>query len=193
MRAGRRCAAALLLAALGALLGPVQAPAAAGRPKRPEGPLLTFVSTEGGERSVEAEADFAFVAFERTYYTRHAPRSEASSGQRVDVEDRRRECACLRLQDYSRIKFKKLRQVEIIYPSGGRATRLRLTDRVGRVREIPAESLYGGDSPLPPRFAVTIDGESREFPLILGDEASGPWPEERLVRVLLVRAPPPRR
>jgi hypothetical protein len=58
------------------------------------------------------------------------------------------------------------------------------------VRELLADSLSGAADSFAPRFAARVDGEVREFLLMLPERGS--WPEERLVRLLLKR-PPPRR
>jgi hypothetical protein len=159
-------------------------------PRRlPPGPRLVLESAGGTSREVEVH-DLKFVYDRRTYYTRHAPRSEATFGRRTDVEDRRKECRCLRLQDWSKIKFKVLRQIEIDYPVGDPSARLRITSRTGDLREIAAKDLFGGEETAPARLAATVDGVLREFPLALSGPADA-WPEERVVRVLFVVSPPP--
>jgi len=199
IRPGARLRAAALLPALA--LSPLAAPplASAARapaaPAPPRGPRLVLVSSSAGERTVTVR-DLKFVVFRRTYYQRRAPRAEDASGRRVDVEDRRLECRCVRFADWSKVKLKFLRQVEITYPEGGREALVRLTGRDGKVREFPAGSLFGAAGSLPPRFAATVDGTLQEFPLLLGDQPGEEWPEERLVRILLVPplpAPAPRR
>lgn len=154
-------------------------------------PTLIIATPSGEERTVQA-GDLAFVFYERTYYTRRAPRSEDVTGRRIDVEDRRRECRCLRFEDWAKIKFKRLRQIEIIYPPGERAARLRLTHGDGRLRELPVDVLFGGSSAWPPRFAASIEGTLREFPLRLEEDREDEWPAERLVRILLMRPRPAR-
>lgn len=171
-----------------AALLPAAAPAAAPR-RLPPGPRLVLESAGGPGREVEVH-DLVFAFERRTYYTRRAPRSDEASGRRTDVEDRRRECRCLRLQDWSKIKFVRLRQIEIDYPVGSPWARLRLTYRDGDLREIAARDLFGGEDPEPPRLAATIDGAIREFPLALSGPADA-WPGERLARVLFVVQPPP--
>jgi hypothetical protein len=155
-----------------------------------------LASNSGEERTVEV-SDLVFVFYERVYYERRAPRSEGTGGRRLEVEDRRRECRCLRLEDWSKIKFKRLRQIEMVYPPGERAARLRLTLRDGQLKELPVEALFGGTGHWPPRFAASVDGTHREFPLRLegGDVEEPEWPEERLARILLMRprAAPPKR
>jgi len=145
-------------------------------------------ATDGAERTVTVE-DLSFAYFKRTFYTKAAPRSESPSRQRIEVLDRREECACLRLSDWSKIKFKKLRQIEIVYPKGSRQATLRLTGRDGHVSEIPAGALFGGGDPFPPRFGATVDGFYREFPLVLEDSVTGGWPQERLSRIILITSP----
>ena len=56
------------------------------------------------------------------------------------------------------------------------------------MRELRADSLYGAMDSFAPRFAARVDGEVREFPLILSESGSA-WPEEKLVRLLLKRPP----
>jgi hypothetical protein len=64
---------------------------------------------------------------------------------------------------------------------------LRITHRDGSIFEIPAGRLFGAGEPLPPRFSATVDGVVREYHLIREDPERHPWPEERLVRILLSR------
>ena len=162
--------------------------AAAKRP--PMGnPTVILAGAAGQERAVPIR-DLRFVSFERIYYNRRAPRSEEPSGRRVEVEDRREECRCIRFEDYAKLKFKKLRQIEITYPADATVARVRLTRLTGEVREVGADALWGGRNPLPPRFSATIDGQLHEFSLI-ADQGDPPgWPDERLVRILLKRPPP---
>ena len=164
------------------------APAAAATPAKTPKPrmTLTLSSSSGGERAANAN-DLTFVFFRRTYYQKAARRSESPSGQRIEVEDRRRECACLRFADWSKIKFKNLRQIEISYPAAPGAARVRVTFRNGKVREFAAADLYGGDGTFIPRLAATLDGAQREFPLVANDDAGSRWPDELLVRVLFLR------
>lgn len=188
MRARRRALRALLAAFL------LAAPAWGSAQARVQqvARTITLVGPAGGERAAEA-LDLGFVFFERVYYQRRAPRAEDPAGRRTEVEDRRRECRCVRFQDWSRVKFKLLRQIEIGYPAGERAARLRLTMRTGKVREVSAADLFGGHGAFGPRFAATVDGETREFPLIRGGAPGDDWPEELLVRILLLRPPAPAR
>jgi hypothetical protein len=161
-------------------------------PKSSRPVSVVLVSAHGEERVVEVR-DFRFAYFERIFYDRRTPRDQDASGRRTEVEDRRHECLCLKLQDWSEIQFRLLRQIEVQYPEGGPSARVRVTRRTGEVREYPIEALYGGVSSFAPRFAATIDGRSREFPLAAGEGAET-WPAERLARVLFVppkRAAPP--
>lgn len=161
-------------------------------PRPPAGAAtLVLVSPAGEERTAPAP-DLTFVHFERVYYTRRAPRSEDPSGRRTDVQDRRRECRCIRLEDLSEIPFRKLRQIEISYSADGRTATVRLTHRRGWIREYRAGRLGGGQSPFIPRFAATVDGVHREF-LLGAEEWSDAPPGERLARVLLAPGKPPRR
>jgi hypothetical protein len=164
-------------------------PAGAGPQPPRQPPLLVLVGPDGAERSVRA-SDFRFVYYERIFYDRHAPRSQEPSGRRLDIEDRRRACACILLEDLTRYKFKKLRQIEIVQTPGDAHPRLRLTERNGKVHEHPFASLAGTVDSLPPRFAATVDGVVREFP-IAPENPAATGPGERLARVLLVTSPPP--
>ncbi len=134
-------------------------------------------------------ADLTFAYFKRIVYRRHAPRSESAGGSRIDIEDRRKECRCLRLEDWTRIKFQEIRQIELAYPPDQAVATLRVTLRDGSVQVLRADSLYGAKDSLSPRFFATVEGERREFPLML-TAGSGGWPEETLVRLLLLRPPP---
>ena len=158
-------------------------------PRTPRGNPTLVLESAAGERTIPA-VDLAFVSFERIYYRRGAPRSEEATGQRLDVEDHRRECRCVRLDDSSKLKFSKVRQIEIDYPPDDRVAHLRVTLFDGQVREMRADSLYGAIDSFAPRFAARVDGEVREFLLILPERGS--WPDEKLIRVLLKRPPPPR-
>ena len=173
----------ILLAVLPASVG---APGRLQAKRRPVGMAARIVlgSADGEERELDVP-DLAFVFYARTYFHRRAPRSENASGRRVDIEDRRKECLCLRFDDWSKIKLGDLRQIEISYPDAGGEARVRLTDTDGGMREVAAGSLAGASTSMPPRFAATVDGALREFPLILGANASEPSPDERLLRVLL--------
>ena len=110
-----------------------ETPGAAPEPKAAPGNPTLVLESPGGERTIPA-VDLRFVFYERIYYRRHAPRSEEARGERVDVEDRRRECRCLRLEDWSRVKFSKVRQIEIAYPPDGAVALLRVTELDGGMR-----------------------------------------------------------
>ena len=147
-----------------------------------------MLASPTGERTIPV-ADLTFVYFKRIFYQRHAPRSEEATGSRVDIEDRRKECRCLRLEDWSKIKFSEIRQIELTYPPDGTVARLRVTERDGSMQELRADSLFGAGNSLAPRFFATVEGEHREFPLLLPPDSSS-WPEEQLLRLLLMRPPP---
>ena len=187
-RSGRRAAhlfGAVLVATLLAFVAPAREGTAGPRaPKRP--PALVLGTAEGRERLIEVH-DLTFASFERIYYRKTATRFENLQGQRVDIESRRQECDCVRLDDWTKHKFRSLRQIEIDYPVEGRMANLRITHRDGSIFEIPAERLFGAGEPLPPRFSATVDGVVREYHLIREDPGRHPWPEERLVRILLSR------
>ena len=188
----------VLAAGLLALALPAPAPAApnraAAKKEKKQGPLLTFQSEAKGERTVEV-TDLRFAFFETLYRHKAAPRSESPTGERIEVVQKRKECDCLRLADYSKIKRNVLRQIDITYPNDSHVALVRVIRRDGSIREYPATALYGGDGLFPPRFAATVDGEHREFPLVLPDTPGAVWPEERLVRMLIFRstAPPPKK
>jgi len=164
---------------------------AAPAPKAPRDNPTLVLDSPAGERTIPA-IDLKFVFFERIYYRRHAPRSEEAKGERVDVEDHRHECRCLRLENWSKLKFSKVRQIEIVYPPDGAVAMLRVIQFDGALRELRADSLFGAVDSFAPRFAARIDGEVREFPLILSEQGSV-WPDEKLVRLLLKRRPRPAR
>jgi hypothetical protein len=183
----------LLRAVFGILLLSLAAEPAPAGPRAPRTPpRLVLLTTTAQERTVEAE-DLTFAFFRRVFYTKTAPRHQSPTRQRIEVQDRREECKCLRLSDWSKIKFKKLRQITIDYPDGSRQARLRLTYRDGRVNELPASALHGATDPFPPRFGATIDGLYREFPLVVEDSLAIGWPDETLSRILLVTSTPPRK
>lgn len=174
---------------------PFSGPLLAREGRTPRGNPTLVLASPAGERTVPV-SDLVFVHFERLYYHRRAPRSQDASGSRMEIEDRRRECRCLRMQDWTKLKFKMIRQIELIYPPDGTVARLRITRRDGRVSEMGADSLHGASESFGPRFAATLDGQMREFPLILAEGET--WPDERLSRLLLLRPPqkippPPRR
>ncbi len=147
---------------------------------------IVLSSPARGERSIEV-ADLAFAYFRRTYYHKAAPRAEAPGGQRLEVADRRRECRCLRLEDWSKVKFRKLRQIEILYPEGAGEAQVRVTYRDGRLRTLPAAELYGGQSDFPPVFIATAADGVQEYPLVLPGDPGVRWPEETLVRINFIR------
>jgi len=165
---------------------------AAAKREKQKGQLLTLFSEATGERTVEVP-DLRFAAFETRYRHTAAPRSESPTGERIEVVQKRKECACVRLADWSKIKMVRIRQIDITYPEGGRVALVRVTKKDGDVREYPATDLYGGDGLFPPRFAATVEGEHVEFPLVLPDVPGAAWPSERVVRMILVRpeTPPP--
>ncbi len=172
-------------AALVFLVAPAREGTAGPRaPRSP--PAIVLGMPDGRERLVEVH-DLAFASFERIYYHKAASRFENLEGERVDIESRRLECDCVRLEDWTKYKFKSLRQIEIDYPVGSRTARLRITHRDGSIFEVPAERLHGAGEPPPPRFSATVDGVLREYRLIRPDPEHDPWPEERLVRILLRR------
>jgi hypothetical protein len=188
-----RLAGTGILAALLWALAAAEATAASHKPGT--GQLLTLVSDETGTRSVEV-FDFRFVFFDTRYRQTHAPRTESPTGERIEVIEKRKECACLRLDDYAKVKFGRVREITITYPEGLHAALVRVTRMDGKVNEYPVKGLYGGTGLMPPRFFATVDGQGREFPLMLQDVAQADWPSERLVRVALFRprpaTPPPR-
>jgi hypothetical protein len=178
--------AALLMAALAM-------PEVSAGPRSPKrDPRIVLASPQRGEYTVEAN-DLTFAFFKQTYFHKPAPRSQEPTGGRIEVEHRRLECRCLRFGDWSKIKFKTLRQIELIYTPGERQVRLRTTRRKGQVREFPASTLVGGDGAFPPRFGATVEGEYREFPLLLSDNHPDGWPDETLMRILIAHDPPRRR
>ncbi len=178
----------LLAVVIVSLLPPGTARAAATK-RPPMGNPTVILAGPGGQEHDHPVRDLRFVSFERIYYNRSVPRSDEPSGRRVEIEDRREDCRCVRFDDYAKLKFRKLRQIEITYPADARVARVRLTTLDGSVREVSAETLWGGRNPLPPRFTATIDGQLREFPLIADQGDAAGWPEERLVRILLKRPP----
>src|SRR5262245_1217028 len=184
----RRAFTALTLAALLALVFARDADAAA----TPKPILLATLSGPGGERDIEAH-DPGFVYFKITYRQTRAPRDEVPGGERTTVIADREECRCLRFLDWSKIKMKKIRAIEIAHAPGQRVSTVRVTRRDGQVREYPATALYGGDGLYPPFFSLTIEGVHREFPLILEERPGLEWPEENLVRIFWTTTTPPPR
>ena len=143
----------VLAAGLLALALPAPAPAApnraAAKKEKKQGPLLTFQSEAKGERTVEV-TDLRFAFFETLYRHKAAPRSESPTGERIEVVQKRKECDCLRLADYSKIKRNVLRQIDITYPNDSHVALVRVIRRDGSIREYPATALYGGDGLFPP-------------------------------------------
>jgi len=174
-----RRAAALALIALFLSAAP-----AAATPKK----LRVTLSGGSGERTIEA-ADLRFVFFHTRYRTTHVPAEENPTRERTEILSDRDDCACLRLADYSRIRFSIIREIEVRTAPGQAVASLRVVRMDGRTHEYPATALYGGDGLAPPLLMVTIDGVGREFPLVLPEGAA--WPAEMLVRALLTRPPPP--
>ena len=185
---GRPSAAGAILLSLPLALALLSSPAWAATAKRGHGPLLTLTSSQG-ESSVEAQS-VRFVYFMTRYRHRRAPKDESPTGERIEIVDTRKECQCVRLADYSKIKMSKSRELAFSFPPGAREARVRITQRDGKVNEHAVSDLWGGDGLFPPRFAVVLDGHPREFPLILRSEEEA-WPDETLARILLVRTPPP--
>ena len=177
--------AILFAALLGAL---AIAPAAAASHKPGTGNPVTLVSDDTGTRTVEV-FDFRFVFFTTRYRNTRAPKSESPTGERMEVINDRKECTCLRLADYAKIKFFRQREIAVTYPEGSHAALVRVTRRDGKVREYRATDLFGGSGLATPLFSATIDGQLREFPLVLPEGTD--WPKERLARVILYRSEPP--
>ena len=173
-----------VLAAAAALAGSAQQVWAKPRPIR-----LTLTGP-GGERMVEA-TDLRFVYFHTRYRRTRVPAEESPTRERLEVLSESDDCRCVRFADYSRVKFKKIREIEIVRQPGERSARVRVTRLDGSSNEYPVDRLWGGGELFPPHFSVTIDGVEREFPLRLADDADAAWPVEMLTRVLLVRPPPP--
>jgi len=154
--------------------------------------LLVTLRDAQGERDVEAH-DLRFVYFKTTYRQTRAPREEIPGGQRTEVIGDREECRCIRLPDWSKIKMKRIRAIEITHGPSDRVAIVRVTRGDGHVNEYRASALYGGDGLYPPFFSATIDGAHREFPLILVGNAGVEWPDESLVRIFwTTKAPPPK-
>jgi hypothetical protein len=152
--------------------------------------FLATLANPAGERDV-AISDLRFVYFKTSYRHTRAPREEIASGERVEILSTRDDCRCVRMADYSRIKMKSIREIAITYTPGDRVAAVRITRTNGSVQEYPATSLYGGTGLFPPQFSASIDGVTREFPLILEARPDAAWPEETLVRVMLSPAPQP--
>jgi hypothetical protein len=152
--------------------------------------LLVTLRDAQGERDVEAH-DLRFVYFKTTYRQTHAPKEEVRSGQRTEVIGNRSECQCIRFPDWSKIKMKRIRAIEITHGPADRVATVRVTRDGGHVNEYAATALYGGDGLYPPFFSATIEGTHREFPLILEGNAGVEWPEESLVRIFWTTTSPP--
>jgi hypothetical protein len=189
LRAGRRPLRAIGVALAVAVL--LIARDAAAAPTATTKPLLLVTLRDAqGERDVEAH-DLRFVYFKVTYRQTRAPREEIAGGQRTEVIADREECQCIRLPDWSKIKMKRIRAIEITHGPSDRVAIVRVTRGDGHVNEYRATALYGGDGLYPPFFSATIDGAHREFPLILEGNAGAAWPEESLVRIFRTTKPPP--
>jgi len=186
-RRGRRAAR---LAVFGLLVA-AAALAGAARPvcARPKPVRLTLTGS-GGERTVEG-TDLRFVYFHTRYRRTRVPVEESPTRQRLEVLSDRDDCRCVRFADYSRVKFTKIREIEIVTHPGERSATVRVSRLDGRTNEYPVDRLWGGGEMFPPHFSVTIDGVEREFLLRLADDTGATWPDEMLTRALLVRRPPP--
>lgn len=152
--------------------------------------LLVTLDGPQGQREVEAH-DLRFVYFTVRYRQRMAGADEGPAGERTDVVGDRKECQCLRMPDWSKIKLMQLRSIEITHAAGSRFSMVRVTRRDGQMNEYPATSLYGGDGLYPPFFSMTIEGERRDFPLVLAGRPDLDWPGENLVRILWTTTTPP--
>jgi hypothetical protein len=177
VRVGRGAALGLVAVFL------VTAPAE-GSPKK----LRDTLSGGSGERTVAA-ADLRFVFFHTRYRTTRVPAEDNPTRERTEILSDRDDCACLRLADYSRIRFSIIREIEVRTSPGQAVASVRVVRMDGKTHEYPATALYGGDGLAPPLLMVTVDGVAREFPLVLPE--GGAWPSEMLVRALLTRPPPP--
>lgn len=178
---------ALVLVASGLLVaGGLLAPRAEALPKT----VRITLTGPAGERTIEAD-DLRFVFFHTRYRTTRAPVEESPTRERTEILSDRDDCKCLRLADYSRIRFNILRSIEVRTTPGDKVASVQVVRKDGKTHEYPATALYGGDGLAPPLIMATIDGVAREFPLILQEE--GNWPDEMLVRALLTRPPPPKK
>lgn len=184
-RAVARAIGAARLALLVAIaLGSASTPAAA-KPKL----VRVTLTSAAGERIVDA-ADLRFVFFHTRYRTTRVPADTGPAGERTEILNDRDDCTCLRLADYSRIRFSIVREIEVRTTPDAAVASVRVVRRDGKTNEYPATGLYGGDGLAPPLLMVTIDGVAREFPLVLPDEGQATWPAEMLVRALLTPPPP---
>jgi len=191
-RAGRRAGAlAARAAALGLAVLVALASAATPALAKPKKVRLTLTGP-GGERSVEA-ADLRFIYFKTRYRRRAVPVEENPTRERLEVLSDRYDCTCVRFADYSRVKFTKLREIEIVTQPDSTLATVKITRLKGQSSAYRVDQLWGGGDLFPPHFAVVIDGVEREFPLRLGTEAGATWPEEMLARALLTAPPPPAR
>ena len=172
------------LTALAVLLLVAAAAPAAAKPKK----VRITVTGPEGERTLDA-ADLRFVYFRTRYRTTRAPAEESPNRERTTILNDRDDCDCLRLADYSRIRFSALREIEVHAGAGQPVASVRAVWRAGKTREFPATALYGGDGLAPPLFMVTYDGVAHEFPLVLPADG-GAWPATMLVRALLLPPPP---
>jgi hypothetical protein len=154
--------------------------------------LLLTLRDAQGEHDVEAH-DLRFVYFKTTYRQTRAPKEEVAGGQRTEVIGDRKECQCIRLLDWSKIKLGRVRAIELTHGPSDRVATVRVTRGDGRVNEYPATALFGGDGLYPPFFSATIDGVHREFPLILEGHAGAAWPDESLVRIFRTTKTPPQK
>lgn len=159
---------------------------------RGRSPILATLTTPDGERPLEV-ADVRFVLFRTSYRHTRAPRSESPTGERLQMIERRKECRCIPFADYGRISLSKIREIEIDASPAHPVARVRVTRRNGDLREYAATDLEGGAGLFPPRILLEEDGgATREFPLVLTADGSPAWPDEMVVRILLVRTAPPR-
>jgi hypothetical protein len=176
--------AAIGLAAL-VVLACAATPALAKPPK-----VRLTLTGPGGERLVEA-ADLRFIYFNTRYRRRGVSAEESPTRERLEVLSDRHDCTCVRFADYSKVNFKKLREIEIVVQPDSALATVRVTRLNGHSNAYKVDQLWGGGDLFPPHFAVVIDGVEREFPLRLGTEAGAAWPEEMLTRALLTTPPPP--
>jgi hypothetical protein len=158
---------------------------------KPKSVRLTLTGP-GGERLVAA-TDLRFIYFKTRYRRRGVPVEESATRERLEVLSDREDCRCVRFADYSRVKFSKLREIEIVVQPDSALASVRVTRLDGHSNEYRVDDLWGGAELFPPHFAAVIDGVEREFPLRLAEEPGAAWPQEMLVRALLVAPPPPAR
>ncbi|HKQ97832.1 MAG TPA: hypothetical protein VJV75_08155 [Candidatus Polarisedimenticolia bacterium] len=180
---GRHAAGAALLALVATLL---PATPSAAKPK----PVRLTLSDPGGERTIDA-ADLRFVFFDTRYRRTRVPVEESPTRERLEIVHDREDCRCLRLADYTRIRFSILREIEVRTTPDGSVATVRVVRRDGQTHEYLGSRLYGGDGLAPPLLMATIDGVATEFPLVLPDAPGAAWPPTMLVRALLTAPPPP--